>query len=299
MTLSTDRLAVEFISVLGLPPVPFVQLAATLGCRKIGIGLAPFVSNPHGYPAWSLRDNPQLRRDLIMALADHGISISLGEGFLIRPGASIDSCAADLDLMREIGARRVNVLSIDPDLGRTLDELARFTAMANSRELEATLEFMPGTPIGDLAGALAAIRHVGGHRLRLLIDLMHTFRSGAHVCDLAALGPTEVGYIQICDVPKVSRHASYAEEARDERLKPGDGELPLEEALSVLPRDLVVGLEVPMRSQAAAGIGPRERLSGCVHATQRMLDRLPAHNLGPARLDEYPGHVQIVGKVDK
>jgi sugar phosphate isomerase/epimerase len=274
MTTNDERLGIEFISVLGLPPVPYVQLAAELGCRNIGIALAPIVSNPHGYPRWSLRENPQLRRDLVTALADHGVSVSLGEGFLVRPGASIAESAADLDLMCEIGAVRINVLCIDPDLHRTVDELATFTEMVASRGLTATLEFIPGMPIGDVAGALAAIRHVGRSELRLLIDFMHVFRSGASVSDLAALDPAEVGYIQICDVPLVSRFASYAEEARDERLKPGEGELPLLRALEVLPRDLVVGLEVPMRAKAAAGIGPRERLAGCVHAARALLAQL-------------------------
>ena len=275
MPVNDDRLlGIEFISVLGLPPVPHVQLAADLGCRNIGIGLAPIVSNPHGYPVWSLRENPQLRRDLVAALAYHGVSISLGEGFLARPGTSIANSSADLDLMCEIGAARVNILSIDPDLHRTFDELATFAEMALSRGLRATLEFMPGMPIGDLAGALAAIRHVGRPEFRLLIDLMHAFRSGASVSDLAALDPAEIGYLQICDVPRISRFASYAEEARDERLKPGDGDLPLMKALAVLPRDLVIGLEVPMRAKAAAGIGPRERLAVCVDATRALLAEL-------------------------
>jgi len=229
------------------------------------------VSNPHEYPTWSLRDDPKLRRELIAALAHHGVSISLGEGFLVRSGKPIADCAADLDLMAEVGAARVNILSVDPDMNRTYDDLSTFTEMAVLRGLEATLEFMPGMPICDLPGALAAIRHVGRPGFRLLIDLMHAFRSGASVSDLAALDPAEIGYVQICDAPLVSRFASYAEEGRDERLPPGQGELPLLQALEVLPRDLIVGLEVPMRAKAAAGIGPRERLAPCIDVARTLL----------------------------
>ena len=36
-----NRLGIENISVFGLPPVEFVNLAADLGCRYISTGLEP------------------------------------------------------------------------------------------------------------------------------------------------------------------------------------------------------------------------------------------------------------------
>ncbi len=50
-------LGLEFISVLAMPPVEFIELAADLGCDGVGMALAPFTANPHGYRAWSLRDD--------------------------------------------------------------------------------------------------------------------------------------------------------------------------------------------------------------------------------------------------
>jgi sugar phosphate isomerase/epimerase len=99
------------------------------------------------------------------------------------------------------------------------------------------------------------------------------FRSGAQVADLAALDPALVGYAQLCDVPWVSKLASYADEARYERLPPGEGELPLLDFVSVLPRDVVVGLEIPMLGQAERGIAPHDRLSGCVSSARNLLAR--------------------------
>jgi len=276
MSNTAQRIGIEFISVFGLAPVAFVELAADLGCGNIGIALTPIVANPHHYPLWSFRENLPLRQEMIAALQDRNVTISLGEGFLGLPNATFRHSANDLDLMCELGVPRVNVLSVDPDLSRALDELAIFAEMAEARGLQATLEFVPGLPIGDLPGALAAIHHVGKPNFRLLVDFMHIFRSGSTVADLAALDPAEIGYIQLCDVPIISKFADYSEEARDERLPPGEGELPLFEALAALPRDLIVGIEVPMLAKAAAGIGPRDRLAGCVAATLAMLERLDA-----------------------
>lgn len=279
-SMRSDNLGIEFLTVFGLHPVEFVDLAADLGCRNVGMGLAPFPINPHGYPRWSLREDGALRRDLVAATRVRGVSLALGEGFLVRPGSDLRDAAADLDIMRELGVRRVNVLSIDPDLGRSFDQLALFAEMSGARGMEATLEFGPRLAVSNLQTALAALRYAGRPTFRLLIDAMHCVRSGASASDLAALDPALIGYMQLCDVPLVSRFDEYMDEARFERLAPGKGELPLIDLTRSLPSDLVFGLEIPMLASAAAGMGPRERLAPCVEAARRLLDEADAGNRG-------------------
>jgi hypothetical protein len=75
-------------------------------------------------------------------------------------------------------------------------------------------------------------------------------------------------------VPLVSKHSTYMEEALYERMVPGTGELPLLDILAALPPQLVLGIEVPQRSLADAGVGPYERVARCVEATRNLLDRL-------------------------
>lgn len=264
-------LGIDFISVFGMPPLPFAALAAELGCRQISIGLSPITVNPHGYPAWSMRDDAALRRDFRQALDDHGISLSVGEAFLIRPGAEIADAAGDLDRMREIGVPQVNVLALEPDWPRAITELARFTDMAAERGMGATLELMPGMPIGPLDRALAALREVGKPSLRLLLDSMHLYRSGAATADIAAIDPAVIGHVQLCDVPKTSS-LPYGEEARHHRLPPGEGTLPLRDFIAALPANLPIGLEIPMLAKAEAGIGPHERLKPCIDAARALCD---------------------------
>lgn len=269
-----DRLGIEFISVFGLPPVDFVNLAADLGCRNIGMALEPMPPNPHTYPAWSLRDNAALRRDMLSAMADRGVSISLGEGFIIWPDKEVDGYAGDLDVMGELGVRRINMLSVDPDLNRSFDQFAALVEMADKIGMETTLEYAPIMAIPDLDTAIAAIRHVGRPSFRLLIDLMHFVRAGAGAEEAARLDPDLIGYIQLCDAPREFTIEGYADEARYERMVPGTGDLPLAEILAALPRDRVVGLEVPMLREAEAGVGPFERLSRCVGAARSLLDQI-------------------------
>jgi sugar phosphate isomerase/epimerase len=265
------RLGIEQLSVFGLPPVDFVDLAATLGCSCISVGLTGMGYNPHGYPAFSLRDDVSMRREMRAAMRDRGVAIALGEGCVIRPNKDIRDAAADMDIMRGLGVERLNTVSMDPDLGRSLDQLAFFAEMAAEREMLSTIELCPALTINNLDAALAAIRHVGRRDFNLLLDTMHLGRSGATAAEVAALDPALIGYVQLCDAPRMPSESNYLKEATFERMVPGEGEMPLPAYLAALPSGLTISLEVPLSSQAEAGIGPEIRLRRCVEAARRLL----------------------------
>ena len=65
----TNRLGIEMLTLLGMPPVEHVTLAAELGCVTISTGLMKLPLSPFGYPQletlyepWSLLDDAALRR---------------------------------------------------------------------------------------------------------------------------------------------------------------------------------------------------------------------------------------------
>jgi sugar phosphate isomerase/epimerase len=265
------RIGIENISVFGLPPVEFVGLAADLGCQHISTGLTSFPFGLHDYPPFSLREDVALRREMIAAMQDRGVSISLGEGCTIREGVEASSYAADLDLFAELGTERINTVSMEPDFNRTCDQFGIMAELAAERGLRITTELAPSLTIDSLPTALAALRQIGRPDFRLLIDTMHVIRSGSTPADVAALDPELIDYIQICDAPRRPRFESYHEESMFERMVPGEGELDLPGLLKVLPADRVYAIEAPLRSQALAGIGPHERLGRCVEATRRLL----------------------------
>jgi sugar phosphate isomerase/epimerase len=275
-----NRLGIETISVFGLPPVEFVNLAADLGCAFISTGLTQLHINPHGYPSFSLFEDATLRREMIAAMRDRGVSISLGEGLTAQENVDIRNRVAELDIMAELGIKRINTVSLDPDLGRTFDKFAIIAELAAARGMETTTEFAPGLTVADLPTAIAAVRHVGRPDFRLLIDTMHFTRTGAKPADLIALDPDIIGYVQLADAPLKPRFASYMQEAMTERMVPGTGQAPLREILAAVPPDRVVALEIPLLSQAQAGVGPYERLRPCVQAARNLLTQLETH---PAR----------------
>jgi sugar phosphate isomerase/epimerase len=270
-----ERLGLEYISVFGLPPPAFIRLAAELNCQSVSVGTKPNDYNPQGYPKYSIRNDRALRYEILAAMRDTGVSVSLGEGFVILPGGDVcEASKADLDAMAELGVKRINCAAFDPDLTRTFDQLGTLTDLAATLGIETLVEFAPVFSIADLPTALAAIRHVGRRECRLLVDTMHVARTGATAEDLAALDPKTIGYVQLCDAPLVAKIPDYMEEARYERMVPGTGELPLVDMLAALPADLIIGLEVPQRSLADAGIGPEVRMRRCVEGARNILKRL-------------------------
>lgn len=230
-----DRLGIGFLNGFGLPPVDFVNLTADLGCRYMSAVVRGLPLVALGYPPFSLKDDAALRRDVLAALNDRGVAISLGDGFLVLPSAEMRAFTADLDVLAELAVPRINVVSLDPDLSRTFDQFALLTELAAQRGIQTVVEPVPGLTIGDLPTALAAREHVGRPEFRLLIDTMHLVRSGSGAAEVAAINPEHIGYAQLNDTTLRPRIDNYMEEAMFERMVPGEGELPLRDILSALP----------------------------------------------------------------
>ena len=157
-----ERLGIEFLSVFGLPPVDFVNLAADLGCVSIGTALGPGPIDPPLYAPFSLKDDLALRRDMLAAIRDRGISVSLGDGFVVAPDRDIRDSAEDLEIMAELGAPRVNTISFDPDVSRSTDQIGTLVEMAADAGLETTIESSPGfTPATFRPRSTSSVRLVG------------------------------------------------------------------------------------------------------------------------------------------
>ena len=271
-----SRFGIELASVFGMPPVEHARLAAELGCSYITIGLSSPARNPENYPQWSLRTDAALRREFKAVLGALGIAVAIGEGATVLPQVEVDDYAADLDLYAELGAQRIGTRCLDPDLDRSIGQFGRLAEMTAERGFRATtLEYAPYHPLNHLDKAVAMIARVGMPNFRLLIDVMHLYRSGSTPADVALLSPDIIEYIQVCDIRMEPGGNDYLTEATRERLVPGAGEIPLRELLSIIPEHVPLGIEVPMMRMAEAGVGALDRLRPCVEALKAMLPGEP------------------------
>jgi sugar phosphate isomerase/epimerase len=274
-----SRLGLDMLTLLGMPPVQHVQLAAGLGCASVSLALQGLPLERFGYrvqalyPAWSLESNPQLRRELKAVLRDTGVHVALGEGFRVRPDADLADCGLALDIMADLGTRRISAVSMEHDLPRTYDQLAVLADMVIERGMLFLVEFAPPNAINSLPSALAAIEHIGRARSRLQMDSMHFFRSDATLADLETLkarDPDLLSYVQLCDAPMISRHENYLQEAMFARCIPGAGELPLRAWIAALPAHVGIGIEVPIIADLLAGMSPRDHAARAIAAAREL-----------------------------
>lgn len=269
------RLGIDFITVLGMPPADYIHLAADVGIDEISLGYNPITANPYNFQPWSLQD-AGVRRAARDALATRQVRIGLMEGLFITPKNDMKDSGRQIEIAVELGARGVNTISLDPDRARSLDQIATLAEMAAASGLVTTLEFAPIMTIQDLPSAIAAARHVGRDDFGLVIDALHLVRSGNGADDIAALAPSLIGHVQICDGARAFTRESYLHEAGAERQLPGEGEFSLAEIIAALPKDKMLGLEIPSLSSAQAGVSARTHVERCIAATRKLLDKIDA-----------------------
>ena len=270
--MSGNPLGLEYMTLLGAHPLDFIRTAAAAGCAYVSLRPAQLPHSPPGSPPYSLLDDPQLRRDVVATLDDCGVRVGVFDGMAVAEGESVQRHRRSLDLMAELGITRVNTISRDPDLARTTDEMARLVAMAAEHGITMVVEPCPVLTVSTLAQAVELIDEVGMPNFKLLIDTMHVSRTG-EASAVTALDPWLVDYVHICDGPLAmpATPKEYLDEARNERMIPGEGEMPLAEMLSTLRPEVIVSTEVPLRARREAGMPALERVQLALAGTKRVL----------------------------
>jgi sugar phosphate isomerase/epimerase len=234
------------LTVLELAPPEMIELAALCGYEKVGLRLLP--ATPGGV-AYRLMDDAPLLRETLRRLELTGVTVADLEVVAFRPETEMASFTPFFEVGARLGAKHILVAAYDPDLARFSDRYQQFCEAAASYGLTSDLEFMPWTSVPDLKTAMRIVGDVDHPGAGILVDALHWMRAG----DRDALKPEQrdrLGYVQLCDGPlqgPVSQEA-LIQEARTNRLAPGEGEFPLQELLAAMPPHCVASVEVPLPS---------------------------------------------------
>jgi sugar phosphate isomerase/epimerase len=234
-------LSLSHLTVLEVAPPALFDLAAEAGYQQVGLRILPVVPGACAYPldraalvAWRRR------------MADTGIGVHDVEFVPLTPEVRVERLAPTLELAAELGARRLSVSGDDADFDRLAQRFGALCDLAASVGLGVDLEFMWFRAVGTLGQALEIIQRAARPNGRLLVDALHLIRSGGSTQALRAVPPEALGSAQLCDAPlHVPPDANLVEEARQGRMFPGEGELPLRAFLEALPQDLPLAVEVP------------------------------------------------------
>jgi sugar phosphate isomerase/epimerase len=252
---NTPTIAIGHLTLLDTAPPDLVTLSREAGFDAVGVRVS--AAGPTEEP-WPMRPGSPMLAETRRRLDDTGVEVLDVE--IIRLGP--ETKAADHQALYEagatLGARFINVIADDPDLGRARDTLAAIAAEARPYGLRPVVEAMVYSQVRSLADAISVVDGSGGG---VTVDPLHLFRFGGSVDQLRLIDRALLLYFQVCDAPleppeglerpsRLPRGQSLdiddrALEARAARLLPGDGELPLAEIMRAMPDDIPVSVEAP------------------------------------------------------
>jgi sugar phosphate isomerase/epimerase len=257
------------LTVLDADPLALIEAAAGAGFDAIGLRIVPpFAADP----IVPVVGDAGLQKRIKRRLRDTGIAILDVEAIWLRPDTRIEDIRPALETGAALGAKYVLSVGFDTDTARLLDNFATLCGMAHGCGLRTMFEFIPYSTTGSLREAHDLLVAAAPANAGLLVDALHLRRSGGHPADVAAYDPALFSYVHLCDAPMAQPAVDGSrDEARRNRLYPGDGELWLDAFLDAFPPHTPVAVEAPNAACARLSVAERAKLAGA--ATRRLLRR--------------------------
>ena len=260
-----QRLGVDHLTALALPPSEFVQTAAAAGFASVSLRTIHIAG---GVPEWAATplDVGRLAADV----AASGVGVHAIEAVAITPSlnGNVERLRAELEAGATLNAEYLYCFADDSDAGRLSDTFLELAALAAEHGLRLLIEPMPYRAVATLQAAsevattAAACAHASARSAApempdactpgIIIDTLHASRGGATPADLAALPQPHLAVLQLCDAPAAAPTGAapsglhpLMHEARFNRLAPGAGELPLAGFAAAMPAGALITVEAP------------------------------------------------------
>ena len=260
------------LGFLDVPPPRLIALAAEAGFASVNLRTAPAVPGGAAFP---MRARDDLVRACRRRLAETGISVRAIEQVGLGQTRNGDALGHMLEAGAELGASRLLCSGDDPDLSLLADRFADLCRLAGQYGMAVDLEFMPFRALKTLEDAVAVVAASGAENGWVCLDALHLFRSGGSVASLAAVDPARLGSLQLCDAPGAAPHPDrLAEEARERRLLPGRGALPLAALLAAYPEGRPIDAEIPLAGPPFGDLDASARARLIADAMRSCLDGL-------------------------
>ena len=268
------QLSLSQLTIADAHPLQLIDAASAGGFDAVGLRLVAPMPADTIVP---IVGQEALIRDIVTRLDATGIRLFDVDAVWLAPHTNVKSLVPALEVAARLGAQHVLVVGSDPDLRRLTDNFSALCDSAQTLSLGVVLEFLPYSDLKSLRQALDMLDRVKKKNARLLIDALHFYRSGGHPRDLAAIDPSLIPYMHLCDATALAPEPDGLKaEGRTGRLYPGEGGLALGDLLRALPKGIPMGIEAPCALYAGLPILERARICGA--ATRSLLSGV----FGPA-----------------
>lgn len=257
------------LTVVDADPLALIEAAAVAGFDAIGLRVVPPFTTDPIVPVVGVAN---MQKQIKQRLRDTGITIVDIEAVWLKAETRVEELLPVLATGAQLGAKYVLTVGFDDNNERLVENFGKFCGLAHTCGLRVMLEFIPYSTVKTLKHAHHLLAAAAPANAGLLIDALHLSRSGGHPNDLAAYDPTLFSYAHLCDAPLAQPAADrLRDEARDNRLYPGEGELWLDAFLDALPPGLPIAVEAPNAAFSHLPVAGRARLAA--EATRRLLRR--------------------------
>ncbi|UHJ61261.1 sugar phosphate isomerase/epimerase family protein [Vibrio furnissii] len=264
------------LTVIHLTPDQMIEMAADIGYDAVGLRLIKVTDNSPGYP---LMEDKRMMRATQAALANTGIGVHDIEFVRMTPNFDIKDLEPFLEAGAQLGANQIITAPYDPNLSRLADSLAHLGEKASSYDLNVVLEFFPWTNVPDLATAYAVTKDAGDS-VGILVDTLHFDRSNSSLQQLATIPVHKLPFMHLCDALRLEHyeHEALLHTAREDRLPPGQGQIPLQAILDAMPKGVPMGLEVPMQMENPYSLAEMRACAlQCLNGAQALVNPTAAH----------------------
>jgi sugar phosphate isomerase/epimerase len=258
------------LGFLDVSPIELLTVAAEAGFASINLRTRPAVPGGAAYP---MRVGSELLRACRRRIAETGVRVVAIEQVGLDRSTNVASLREMVEAGAELGATRLLCSGDDPNLSTLADRFGELCRLADAFSMAVDLEFMPFRALRTLEDAVGVVSASGAENGWVCLDALHLFRSGGDVEALRAVDPDRLGPLQLCDAALAPPSpGGLAEEAREHRLLPGRGELPLLEILAAYPAHRPIDAEIPMR-RALPTLGARDRARLIAEAMRDLFQR--------------------------
>lgn len=247
---------------LNAGPVETIDAAAAAGFSSVGIRIS---NRRIGEPYFAdVIDRPDTIRDIRRRAEDQGLRISNISSYHLYPDVTLDHMKRVVDATAALGSGILVAHAYVPVDDALIDLFAAYAAHAAAQDVRIAVEFMRYTHAKSLADVTAWLDRAGQPNAGYLLDPLHFDRAGGSVSEIGGIDPARIVFAQLCDARRRDDNPTEAqllEEARNERLPPGSGDLPLHAYLDALPADIELEYEVPQPSHMSLPVNERARLA--------------------------------------
>ncbi len=213
-----------------------------------------------------------MRRSTKEALTQTGLGVITVECFVLTPATDISNYEPAFAAGAELHAKAATVIAFDPETSRQQENFNRLAELAAQYQLALNIEFMAFSTVPNLAAAQTLLQNSKAANTGIVVDILHLTRSGGNAAALAALAPSLLGTVQICDGPSsMAPELQSVHEGFEQRMIPGEGSFALIDFIRALPPEKIIGVEVPLKNLADAGIAVEERERRAIAGTRYVL----------------------------